>query len=125
MANETARGLRKTATRQERKLWRYLRGLKQEGFHFRRQVPIDGYIVDFVCYHPKVAIEIDGGGHSYASQLRRDARRDSYLTKSGFRVLRIWNNEADSNLEGVLEFILDELAPHPARKRTYLPARGR
>jgi very-short-patch-repair endonuclease len=125
MTNENARQLRKTATRQERKLWRHLRGLRHEGFHFRRQVPIDGYIVDFVCYHPKVAVEIDGGGHSYASQVHRDALRDAHLTKSGFRVLRIWNSEVDENLEGVLELIWHELAPHPARKRADLPARGR
>jgi very-short-patch-repair endonuclease len=125
MANEIARRLRKVATRQERKLWRYLRELKREGFHFRRQVPIDGHIVDFVCYHPKVAIEIDGGGHSYSSQTRRDIRRDFRLTKSGFRVLRVWNSDVDSNLEGVLELILNELTPHPARKRADLPARGR
>jgi len=46
MANEIARRLRKIATRQERKLWRFFRELKRQGFHFRRQVPIDGHVVD-------------------------------------------------------------------------------
>jgi very-short-patch-repair endonuclease len=64
MANEIARKLRRTMTKQELKLWLHLRELRKQGFHFRRQVPIDGYIVDFACYHPKVAIEIDGGQHS-------------------------------------------------------------
>ncbi len=31
--------------------------------------------------------------------------RDSYLQKNGFRVLRFWNNEVFTNIEGVLEVI--------------------
>jgi len=49
MANETARKLRSAMTRQEIKLWLHLRELRKLGFHFRRQVPIKGFIVDFAC----------------------------------------------------------------------------
>ena len=96
-------------TRQEVRLWLNLRELRKQGFHFRRQVPIDGYIVDFACYHPKLAIELDGSQHAVERQLCRDATRDTYLTASGFKVLRIWNCDVNQNLEGVMELILHEL----------------
>ena len=64
-------------TRQEARLWLHLRDLRKQGYHFRRQVPIDGYIVDFACYHPKLVIEIDGGQHSYPGHAKRDAERDA------------------------------------------------
>jgi very-short-patch-repair endonuclease len=105
MASETARKLRKTMTKQEVKLWLHLRDLRKQGSHFRRQVPVDGYIVDFACYHPKLAIEIDGGQHSYSSHRKRDSARDMYLSSSGFRVFRFWNSDVDRNLEGVLTVV--------------------
>jgi very-short-patch-repair endonuclease len=46
MANDLARDLRKTMTRQEVKLWVRLRELRELGFHFRRQSPIAHYVVD-------------------------------------------------------------------------------
>jgi very-short-patch-repair endonuclease len=130
MANEVARKLRRTMTRQELKLWLHLRELRKRGFHFRRQCPLDGYVIDFVCYHPKLAIEIDGSQHSHLPHKSRDAKRDAYLTASGFRVIRFWNRDIDENLEGVTTLILHELqsnAPHPAARRAPppLPARGR
>jgi very-short-patch-repair endonuclease len=41
MVSERARRLRGHQTDAERKLWWRLRVLKREGFHVRRQVPID------------------------------------------------------------------------------------
>ena len=129
MANEVARKLRKTMTKHEVKLWFHLRELRKQGFHFRRQAPVDGYVVDFVCYHPKLAIEIDGGQHAYQRQRRRDIKRDAYLTASGFTVLRFWNNDVDQNLQGVAALILHELesnAPHPggAQSAAVPPRKG-
>jgi len=103
MANEIARKLRKTMTRQEAKLWQHLRELRKQGFHFRRQVPIDDYIVDFACFHPKVAVEVDGSHHSGLLHSKRDAARDAYLIGSGFKV------DVDQNLDGVLSLLLHEL----------------
>jgi very-short-patch-repair endonuclease len=59
MANEAARKLRSRMTRQEVKLWLHLRELRKLGFHFRRQVPIKGFIVDFACYHARVIVEVE------------------------------------------------------------------
>ena len=60
MANEIARKLRKTMTPQEVKLWVHLRSWRRRGFHFRRQSPRDGFIVNFVCLKQKLVVEVDG-----------------------------------------------------------------
>ena len=109
MANETAHRLRKTMTRQEVKLWLHLRTMRKLGFHFRRQVPIKSYIVDFACYHPKLIVELDGSQHSAARLARRDATRDAQLAADGFSVVRVWNSDIDTNLDGVFTRILSEL----------------
>ncbi len=117
-------------TQQEVRLWLHLRELRRRGIHFRRQVPIDGYIVDFACYHPKIVIEIDGGQHALRFRARRDRIRNSYLCRNGFRVFRFWNNEIDSNIEAVLTLIAAAVAdypptPTPPKAASSLPARGR
>jgi len=115
MANEVARDLRKRMTSQEVKLWLHLRSWRKRGFHFRRQAPRDGYIVDFVCLKQRLIVEVDGGQHNFDLHARRDAERDRNFTEQGFRVLRFWNNEIDRNLEGVLTLIDEALRnPHPA-----------
>ena len=83
-----------------------------EGFKFRRQQPIDCYIVDFVCFEKKIIVEIDGGQH--AIQKENDTIRDAYLRQQGFRVLRFWNNDVMQNLNGVLDIIRENcLSPTP------------
>ena len=109
MANETARRLRKTMTRQEVKLWLRLRELRKLGFHFRRQVPIKDFIVDFACFNPRVVVELDGSQHSRRRQELKDAVRDAKLTADGFRIVRVWNSDVDENLSGVFDQILCEL----------------
>ena len=96
-------------TRQEVKLWLHLRELRKSGFHFRSQVPIKNFIVDFACYHPRVIVEVDGSQHSTPHHVRRDAARDAMLVADGFRIVRVWNNEINENLEGVFDQILHEL----------------
>jgi very-short-patch-repair endonuclease len=131
MANELARKLRKHMTRQEFRLWLHLRELRRLGFHFRRQAPVKNFIVDFACYHPRVIVELDGGQHSVGRQSLKDKSRDAKLTADGFAVVRVWNNEVDINLEGVLDRIRHELEasppPTPAsqrRRRTSPPGGG-
>jgi len=105
VANNIARQLRSNSTKAERKLWRFLRSLKAQGFHFRRQVPIDGFIVDFVCYSARLIVEVDGGQHNIQPGLRADAACDQYLSGQNFRVLRFWNNDVLGNSDGVAEVI--------------------
>jgi very-short-patch-repair endonuclease len=73
----------------ERSLWKYLRQLKQFGFHFRRQAPIGPYVADFAELTRKLIIELDGETHGNAQALLRDARRDHFLKISGFQIVRI------------------------------------
>jgi very-short-patch-repair endonuclease len=114
MANQIARKLRKNQTLAERKLWYELRQLRAEGFHFRRQVPIDHLVVDFACYSARLVIEVDGGQHNTKEGLRTDAARDAHLYFHGFNVLRFWNNEVLGNIEGVMYVIREALqAPYP------------
>jgi very-short-patch-repair endonuclease len=101
-----ARDLRARATPQERKLWQQLRALRAMGLHFRRQVPVGTFVVDFACLKERIVVELDGGQHSRGAEAARDARRDAALGAMGFRVRRFWNAEIDANLDGVVETIL-------------------
>lgn len=120
MANEIARELRKRMTPQEVKLWVHLRALKEQGLHFRRQVPREGCIVDFACLKSKLVIEIDGAQHGEPGHLRRDAERDARLATSGFKVLRFWNHEVNENLDAVVETIFR----HADERRKIPPLSG-
>jgi len=100
-----AQALRKCLTPQEYKLWQLLRGNKLNNTKFKRQYPLGKYIVDFVCIEKMLVIEIDGGGHNTDKQIKFDINRTSYLNSRGFKVIRFWNNEVDSNIDGVIEQI--------------------
>jgi very-short-patch-repair endonuclease len=106
MSVARARALRKAMTPQEVKLWVQLRKLRPEGFHFRRPAPVDGYILDFVCFRRRMIVEIDGSQHADEAGLRHDGLRDAHFAANGFRTLRFWNPEVDANLHGVVETIL-------------------
>src|SRR5215472_7005076 len=105
MANDLARDLRKTMTRQEVKLWVRLRELRSLGFHFRRQSPLAGYIIDFECRRARVVVEVDGNQHGFNEHRLRDQARDLSLNALGYRVLRFANQDVDRNMDGVLETI--------------------
>ncbi len=105
-----ARSLRKQSTDTEQYLWRHLKGRQVEGFKFRRQQPVGRYVVDFVNLEKKVVIELDGGQHAVDPS---DKMRDEWLRGEGYEVLRFWDSQVFSNLEGVLEKIRDALlTPH-------------
>jgi very-short-patch-repair endonuclease len=101
------RRLRGQQTDAERKLWFALRDRRLGGFKFVRQEAIGPFIVDFVCRDKNLVIEVDGGQHAESAA---DARRDAYLAREGYRVMRFWNNDVLSNREGVLLTILEALA---------------
>jgi very-short-patch-repair endonuclease len=93
----------------ERKLWWKLRELGATGSHFRRQATIGPYFADFACHTTKLVIEIDGGQHVENVQIKRDRKRESYLKRNGYRVLRFWNNDVRENVDGVLTIICGAL----------------
>jgi very-short-patch-repair endonuclease len=79
------------------------------GLKFRRQVPIGSYIVDFVCLEARLVVEVDGGQHALANA--EDLARERALAALGLRVIRVWNNEVMSNLDGVLASIAAACRP--------------
>ncbi|MDO9563011.1 MAG: endonuclease domain-containing protein [Bradyrhizobium sp.] len=89
----------------EARLWRALRRDQLNGLHFRRQHPIGPFTVDFSCPSLRLAVEVDGGQH--AEQVKQaDDRRTAWLAEKGIVVVRYWNNDVLSNLEGVLSDLL-------------------
>ena len=110
----TARRLQRDQTDAERALWFRLRDRRLNGLKFRRQMPIKSYVVDFCCESTRLIVELDGGQHAERSV--EDAKRTADLEAYGFLVLRFWNNDVLSNLDGVLEMIFataSQEPPHP------------
>ncbi|MBM6575367.1 endonuclease domain-containing protein [Microvirga sp. SRT01] len=105
-----ARILRNNPTEAEVRLWRALSARKVARVRFNRQVPVGAYICDFVARSIGLVIEVDGGQHDSAE----DARRTEVLAARGFRVIRFWNNDVLSNLEGVVAEIERVLAERPS-----------
>ena len=99
--NKNARNLRKNLTKQEWKLWNIIKNRQFYGFRFRRQFPIEPYIVDFICREKKIIIEIDGSQHNQTDNIEYDKNRTEFLNAQGYSVIRFWNNEIDNNIEGV------------------------
>jgi very-short-patch-repair endonuclease len=106
-----ARAMRATPTEAERKLWWHLRHrIPTLASHFRRQVRIDRYIVDFACHATRIVIEVDGSQHDRSAA---DEKRTKVLEATGYRVLRYWNNDVLSNIDSVLEDILRAITTTP------------
>lgn len=95
--------LRKQMTKAETLLWKALRRKQCEGMKFRRQVPIGEYIVDFLCVEQYLVIEIDGRIHE--KQEYHDARREAFLRRRGYRIVRFRNEDILRNLSAVLDLI--------------------
>src|SRR3989440_795799 len=107
----TARRLRRDQTDAERTLWFLLRDRRLCGLKFRRQVPIDRYVVDFCCESARLIVEVDGGQHVERSE--EDKTRTGALEARGYLVLRFWNNQVLQNTDGVLEVIASTARPAP------------
>jgi very-short-patch-repair endonuclease len=100
-----AKRLRENSTGAEDRLWRRLRRFPISGTHFRRQVPIGPYVADFACMAARLIIEVDGSQHGRDDTRRRDDARTRWLEAEGYRVLRFWNNDLTTDMDGVLEAI--------------------
>ena len=111
---KTARRLRRNATLAEHRLWQALRA-NALGAPFRRQHSIPPHTADFAAPSAHLVVEVDGGQHGDA----RDAARDRAMQAVGWRVLRFWNNNVLTNMDGVLHRISEVLLetrsrnPHP------------
>ena len=105
--NDFAKPLRKNPTDAERFLWGRLRRRQLGGFKFRRQRPIGPYICDFVCSEAALVIELGGSQHLDAASY--DTRRDDFVRRQGFRVLRFWNAQVLRETDNVMETIFEAI----------------
>ncbi len=94
-------------TKAEACLWKYvLSRRKLNGKQFRRQRPIDRYVVDFVCLPLKLIVEVDGISHTYDEVVESDETRQLRLEELGFRVIRFTDEEVLTVINRVRENIL-------------------
>ena len=100
--------MRNNPTDAERLLWNHLRLRQIDGNRFRRQQPLGGYIVDFVCLEKRLIVEVDGGQHS--EQKTYEEKRTDWLRSQGFVVLRFWDDEVLKQLDNVKEAIWKALS---------------
>jgi very-short-patch-repair endonuclease len=100
-----AKKMRRVPTDAEAAMWRLLRDRRLAQFKFRRQIPFQNFILDFVCFEKRMIVEIDGSQHASSE---RDATRDAVLMAEGFRILRY--NDVLQQRSAILEDILAKLA---------------
>jgi very-short-patch-repair endonuclease len=120
-----ARAMRKALTPPEARLWGQLKLLRARGFHFRRQTPFRGYILDFVCFDRRLVVEVDGVTHTVDAQAVKDRVRDAVLAREGFTTLRFDNAAVRDELDGVMTAVLANLEALPTRSlRDHPPHEG-
>ena len=110
-----AKELRREMTQEERLLWERLRKSQLNGYHFRRQQVVHGFIADFYCHAAALLVELDGASHG--GREGYDAERDRTLTHHGFRIERFTNNMVRSRLDEVLKVIADLCAQRIAASK--------
>lgn len=98
-----AKLLRKNMTSSESLLWEKLQGKQILGLRFRRQHPINIYIVDFYCHAAKLVVELDGEIHK--SKKEYDNERTLDLEMYGLKVLRFYNSKVEKDIENVINKI--------------------
>ena len=98
-----AKQLRKEMTKEERHLWYDF--LRSHTVRFTRQKVLGRYIADFYSAEVKLVIELDGSQHYETDEMQKDLERTAFLESYGLRVIRIPNNELNSNFRGVCEYI--------------------
>ena len=103
MPDDRVKFLRHHQTRAERRLWLQLRKKRIANHRFRRQVPLDRYIVDFVCLSLRLIIEVDGPSHDLT--VGEDAIRTRRLEAQGYRIIRFSNEQVMRELDSVVETI--------------------
>jgi very-short-patch-repair endonuclease len=60
-----------------------------------------------------LVIELDGSQHAGVAGMADDRARSLLISVRGYRVIRFWNDDILTNLEGVLEQIFAELGQPP------------
>jgi len=101
--------LRNNMTNAEKVLWEELKKKEIYKTRWKRQHPIDIFIVDFYCHKYKLVIEVDGEIHLNEDILEHDDGREYEIEKFGIRILRFTNQEVFEDIESVRNRILHEI----------------
>ncbi|MCB0630246.1 MAG: endonuclease domain-containing protein [Saprospiraceae bacterium] len=102
-----ANRLRKSMTKSEACLWKYVLSRRQmKGYQFRRQRPVLNYIADFMCKELLLIVEVDGITHDDPDAVKRDTERDQDLSSVGFTTLRFSSWEVLNRIAAVSSIIL-------------------
>ena len=115
-----ARVLRRKQTWAEKLMWSWLRNRRFNGWKFRRQHPMGPYYLDFFCEDARVAIELDGFGHSLANKRLVDEERERFLVRLGIKVLRYPNARLRREAQVIRDALyraLQERAPRDLKER--------
>jgi very-short-patch-repair endonuclease len=107
---QIARKLRKDMTLSEILLWQHIKGKQLLGYDFHRQKPIHEYVVDFYCPRLKLVLEIDGDSH--VGKEEADKIRQEKLESLGLTVLRFWDWDVKSNVDGIVEHLREWIEAH-------------
>ena len=114
---ENARFLKKVQTEAEELVWSYVRNRKLDGFKFRRQHPVDRYILDFYCDECKLGVELDGKIHEHYDNPEYDKNRTQDLNALGIKIIRFTNDQVLKDISLVLTEIKKHLLPLPSPLR--------
>ncbi|HNY14514.1 MAG TPA: endonuclease domain-containing protein [Bacteroidales bacterium] len=106
---EKAHLLRNRMTLCEKIMWDELRNRRTFKVRFRRQHPIDIFIVDFYCHEIRLAIEIDREVHLKEEVMEYDDGRTHEIEKYGIRILRFTNNDVLKHRADVIAEILNAI----------------
>ena len=108
-------------TEAESIIWDLLKAKSINGHKFRRQHIIKDYIVDFVCLHKKLVIEIDGQYHLEDNQIVKDKSRTEDLQNSGYTVVRFSNEEVIGNtaevIKNIKKLLMEVIPPNASPKK--------
>ncbi len=125
-----AREMRRNPTEVESLLWENLRNRKQGGLKFRRQQPMEGFILDFYCHEARLGVEVDGPDHDKTEQKKYDELRTLYLNEFGIEIIRFSNEEVIKSMKSVLGKIRKtakrrvEESPSPRPRSSVTPLPG-
>lgn len=115
---QRAKELRQNMTEAEKILWQAVRANRLNGWHFRRQQIIAGFIADFYCHAAALVIEVDGPIHE--NQQEYDQTRAEAINTYNIAIIRFKNEEIFTHLSKVLaeiDSICHDRLPFPKRER--------
>ncbi len=107
--HEQAKKLRKYETQAEKVLWAHLSN-KKLGVKFRRQHPLNQFIVDFYCHELKLVIEVDGKIHLRKEKMEYDKTRTEHLNYYSLHVIRFKNEKVLNEIQVVINDIKSKVA---------------